>query len=133
MDALRQDPPGRGAVSQRARVRHLGEGGWSGPHYSVAYAIADSPTGPFHRAGKVLEQHPEVATGAGHHSVIPVPGSDTWYIVYHRRPLDRTSPHHRVVCIDEMHFNTDGTIRPVRITLEGVRARAPADFTEEGR
>ncbi|MCL4742230.1 MAG: glycoside hydrolase family 43 protein [Phycisphaerales bacterium] len=99
------------------------EGGWGGPHYSVAYAIADSPVGPFRRIGKILEQDPDVATGAGHHSVIPVPGSDTWYIVYHRRPLDRTSPHHRVVCIDEMHFEADGTIRPVRITHEGVRAR----------
>jgi hypothetical protein len=27
------------------------------------------------------------------------------------------------VCIDEMRFNPDGTIRPVRITFEGVRAR----------
>ncbi len=109
------------------------EGGWGGPHYSVAYAIADSPVGPFRRVGKILQQDPEVATGAGHHSVIPVPGSDTWYIVYHRRPLGRTSPHHRVVCIDEMHFDADGTIRPVKITFEGVRARPLADTTDEDR
>jgi len=99
------------------------EGGWRGPDYSVAYAIGDSPTGPFTRVGKVLQQDPRVATGAGHHSVIPVPGSDTWYIVYHRRPLGTTDGNHREVCIDEMHFNADGTIAPVRITFEGVRAR----------
>ena len=99
------------------------EGGWGGPNYSVAYAIADSPLGPFERIGKVLQQDPAVATGAGHHSVIPVPGSDTWYIVYHRRPLGDTNGNHREVCIDEMHFNPDGTIQPVRITFEGVRAR----------
>lgn len=99
------------------------EGGWQGPNYSVAYAIGASPAGPFARVGKVLQQDPAVATGAGHHSVIPIPGSDTWYIVYHRRPLGTTDGNHREVCIDEMHFNSDGTIQPVRITFEGVRAR----------
>jgi beta-xylosidase len=99
------------------------EGGWGGPNYSVAYAIGDSPTGPFSRIGKVLQQDPGVATGAGHHSVIPVPGSDTWYIVYHRRPLGTTNGNHREVCIDAMHFNPDGTIQPVKITFEGVKAK----------
>ena len=99
------------------------EGGWQGPNYSVAYAIGDAPSGPFSRVGKVLQQDPAVATGAGHHSVIPVPGSDTWYIVYHRRPLGTKNGNHREVCIDSMHFNPDGTIRPVRITFEGVKAR----------
>ena len=99
------------------------EGGWGGPNYSVAYAIADRPTGPFTRVGKVLQQDPAVATGAGHHSVIPVPGSDTWYIVYHRRPLGRTDGNHREVCIDEMRFNADGTILPVTITFDGVKAK----------
>jgi hypothetical protein len=102
------------------------EGGWGGPNYSVAYAIGDSPTGPFTRIGKVLQQDPAVATGAGHHSVIPVPGSDTWFIVYHRRPLGTTNGNHREVCIDEMRFNPDGTIQPVRITFDGVAARSVA-------
>ena len=35
------------------------EGGWTGPDYSVAYAIADSPFGPFQRIAKVLKQDPE--------------------------------------------------------------------------
>ena len=99
------------------------EGGWQGPNYSVAYAIGDSPAGPFSRVGKVLQQDPAVATGAGHHSVIPVPGSDTWYIVYHRRPIGTKNGNHREVCIDEMRFSPDGTIQPVRITFEGVKAR----------
>lgn len=99
------------------------EGGWGGPDYSVAYAIGDSPAGPFRRIGKILQQNPNIATGAGHHSVIQVPGSDTWYIVYHRRPLEDNDPNHREVCIDEMKFNPEGTIQPVRITFEGVKAR----------
>jgi beta-xylosidase len=92
------------------------EGGWGGPHYSVAYAIADSPLGPFKRIGKILQQDPEIATGAGHHSVIRIPGKDEWYIVYHRRPLDDTARDHRVTCIDKMEFNPDGTIKPVKMT-----------------
>jgi len=96
------------------------EGGWGGPNYSVAYAIADSPLGPFKRIGKILQQDPAVATGAGHHSVIQVPGKDQWYIVYHRRPLGDTGRDHRVTCIDRMEFDADGLIKPVRITAEGV-------------
>ena len=97
------------------------EGGWGGPDYRVAYAIADSPFGPFQRIGTVLQQDAAVATGAGHHSVINVPGTDRWYIVYHRRPLGETKANHRVTCIDEMHFDTDGKILPVKITFEGVK------------
>jgi len=96
------------------------EGGWTGPNYSVAYAIADSPFGPFKRKGKILQQDPAIATGAGHHSVIHPPGTDKWYIVYHRRPPDQTDRNARVVCIDLMEFDSEGNILPVKITNEGV-------------
>lgn len=96
------------------------EGGWTGPNYSVAYAIADSPLGPFERIGKILQQDPKVATGAGHHSVIKAPNRDEYYIVYHRRPLGEKDANHRVVCIDKMEFDDSGRIKPVKITFEGV-------------
>jgi beta-xylosidase len=99
------------------------EGGWTGPNYSVAYAVADSPFGPFERVGKILQQDAKVATGAGHHSVIQVPGKDEWYIIYHRRPLGETDANHRVTCIDRMYFDENGKIKPVQITFEGVEAR----------
>lgn len=99
------------------------EGGWTGPDYSVAYAIADSPFGPFKRIGKILKQDPDIATGAGHHSVINVPGSDEWYTVYHRRPKGQTDANARVTCIDEMKFDKNGHILPVKITNEGVKAK----------
>lgn len=98
------------------------EGGWTGPDYSVAYAIADSPFGPFKREAKILQQDASVATGAGHHSVINRPGTDEWFIVYHRRPLDQTDRNARVVCIDKMEFDAEGKILPVKITFEGVEA-----------
>jgi hypothetical protein len=49
-----------------------------------------------------------------------VPGTDRWYIVYHRRPLGETNANHRVTCIDEMHFDEQGFIKSVKITNEGV-------------
>ncbi|RZK41951.1 MAG: arabinan endo-1,5-alpha-L-arabinosidase [Pedobacter sp.] len=96
------------------------EGGWTGPNYSVAYAIGDSPLGPFKRIGTVLQQDPLVARGAGHHSVIQNPKTKKWYIIYHRRPLEETDGNHRVTCIDEMSFDENGLINPVKITHEGV-------------
>lgn len=99
------------------------EGDWGGPDYLVAYAISDSPLGPFERVAKILEPDPEVGTGAGHHSVINVPGSEDYYMVYHRHPLGNTSHHHRVTCIDKMTFDDNGLINPVTMTFEGVAAR----------
>ena len=92
------------------------EGGWGGPDYCVAYAISDSPFGPFQRIGKILQQDPEVATGAGHHSVIRKPGTDEYFIVYHRRPLGDTGRDHRVTCIDRLEFDEQGFILPVKMT-----------------
>lgn len=96
------------------------EGGWTGPNYSVAYAISDSPFGPFKREARILQQDLKVATGAGHHSVIHEPKSDKYYIVYHRRPLNDNTRDHRVVCIEEMTFDEEGHINPVTITFDGV-------------
>jgi beta-xylosidase len=99
------------------------EGGWGGPDYSVAYAVSDSPFGPFQRIGKILQQDPAIATGAGHHSVIHIPDTDDYYIVYHRRPLNTTEANHRETCIDRMYFDEDGMIEPVKITFSGVKRR----------
>lgn len=99
------------------------EGGWTGPNYSVAYAIGDSPFGPFERIGRILQQDPSIATGAGHHSVIRIPGTEKYYIVYHRRPLGEKDRNSREVCIDRMEFDENGFIKPVVITREGVPAQ----------
>jgi len=99
------------------------EGGWGNSSYHVAYAVADHPTGPFTRVGTILESDPAVATGAGHNSVLHLPGTDDWYIVYHRRPIPNQGRDHRVTCIDRLHFRPDGSIEPVVMTFEGVAAR----------
>ncbi|MDR1779616.1 MAG: glycoside hydrolase family 43 protein [Tannerella sp.] len=97
------------------------EGGWTGPDYFVAYAIADSPLGPFERIGTILQQDTTVANGAGHHSIIHPEGSDDYYIVYHRRPAGEKAANHRATCIERMYFDENGYIKPIKITVEGVQ------------
>ena len=95
------------------------EGDWGNSTYGVAYAKSNSPTGPFVRAGKILSTDPAVANGPGHHSVLHIPGTDDWYIVYHRHPLGTTGPNQRVMAIDRMRFNAAGDIEPVKLTKNG--------------
>ena len=100
-------------------------------YYRVRYLISESPT-EFIRNGQpakveetiVIQQDPSLQIfGTGHHSVICMPGTDDWYIVYHRftRPegvkMGLSGGYNREVCIDRMYFNPDGTIRPVKPTL----------------
>jgi beta-xylosidase len=113
-------------MAKRKGVYYLmwSEGGWTGPDYRVAYAMGSSPIGPFRRIGTILAQDGKIANGAGHHSVVNIPGTDEWYIAYHRRPLQDKDGHHREMAIERLHFNEDGTIRPVVMTNEGVAPRS---------
>jgi len=112
-------------MAKRKGVYYLmwSEGGWTGPDYRVAYAMSGSPFGPFKRAGTILQQDARIAKGAGHHSVVNIPGSDDWYIAYHRRPLTDTDGHHREMAIEHLYFNEDGSIKPVVMTTQGVAER----------
>lgn len=93
-------------------------------NYHVAYGTAKSPLGPIQVASDpiVTIQNPEKEIyGPAHNSVICKPGTDEWYIVYHRinkHYLDKSlSPGtHREVCIDRLEFNADGTIRRAELT-----------------
>ncbi len=97
------------------------EGGWADHSYRAAYGVGDNPYGPFEYGGKILENNPEVANGAGHHSVLKLPGTDDdWVICYHRRPLGESDANHRVTCLDRLEFRDDGSIAPVTLTHAGV-------------
>ncbi|MEE1152949.1 MAG: family 43 glycosylhydrolase, partial [Prevotella sp.] len=100
-------------------------------YYRVRYLISDSPT-EFVRDGKpaktektiVISQDPSKQIfGTGHHAIIQRPGTDEWYIVYHRfaRPdgvkMGWSAGYNREVCIDKIEFNEDGTIKAVRPSL----------------
>lgn len=87
------------------------------PNYHVAYGTAKSPLGPIEvAASPVILAQKDDRIGTAHNSVLRLPGSNEWVIVYHRiNPAYRGhSPGtHRQVCIDRLQFNPDGTIIPV--------------------
>jgi GH43 family beta-xylosidase len=66
--------------------------------------------------------------GTGHNSTIQVPGRDEWYIVYHRFnypngiKMGDVAGFNREVCIDKLEFNSDGGIKQVKPTHEGIKA-----------
>ncbi len=96
------------------------EGDWETSTYGVAYARSNSPTGPFIRAGKILQADAKVANGPGHHSVLRIPGTDDYLIAYHRHPLNNKEPNQRELAIDRLSFDSEGNIRPVQMTPNGL-------------
>ena len=91
-------------------------------NYRVAYGTSKSPTGPFTNQGVILKRDLSLGiVGTGHSSMVRVPGTDDWYIVYHRLALAGGDATHRETTIDRMRFTPDGKIAPVSPTLEGVR------------
>ncbi|GAB3171062.1 hypothetical protein GCM10027059_38710 [Myceligenerans halotolerans] len=82
--------------------------------YRVAYATSTSPLGPWTKQGVILSKNLDLGIkGTGHHSVVQVPGSDTWYIAYHRFAIPAGNGTNREVAIDPLTFNADGTIAVV--------------------
>jgi hypothetical protein len=86
--------------------------------YRVAYATGSSPLGPWTNRGVVLQKRLSAGIrGPGHHSAVRAPGTDTWYIAYHRFAVPAGDGTNRETAIDRMEFNADGTIRPITPTL----------------
>ena len=99
------------------------------PNYRVRYATADSPLEPLNIPEEnlvIMKDEEQEIYGTGHNSVINVPGTDDWYIVYHRftRPkgisMGGAAGFNREVCIDKLSFTEDGSIIPVKPTLKGI-------------
>lgn len=88
-------------------------------NYHVAYGTSDSPMGPITLASQpivIRQKAMDGIYGTGHNSVIRDPKSGKWYIVYHRINegyVKTGGGFHREVCIDELTFNPDGTIKEV--------------------
>lgn len=83
-------------------------------NYRVAYGTSKSPLGPIDvPANNVILQKHGLAKGTGHHAVVNVPGTDRWYIVYHRHAIPNGNGYTREVCLNRLEFNPDGMIKPV--------------------
>lgn len=102
------------------------------PNYHVRYGTMDSPLGILSGNTQILHRdnaESSLIKGTGHHSVINVPGTDEWYICYHRfntalygdqETQSSAAGNHREVCIDKLEFDENGNIKPVIPTLEGI-------------
>jgi len=104
------------------------------PDYRVAYGTSDSPLGPIkvakdrvilHKSGSVI--------GTGHHSVINVPGTDRWYIIYHRHAIPGGSGFIRETCLSPLHFNADGTIESVDVNHPAFPADSKGEPISESK
>ncbi|WP_028295958.1 family 43 glycosylhydrolase [Olivibacter sitiensis] len=91
-------------------------------NYRVRYGTSKSPLGPIEipKDNLILSKVPEKGIyGTGHNSVLQMPNSDEWYIVYHRFnipngiKMGQAAGFHREVCMDKLEFRTDGSIVPV--------------------
>ena len=92
--------------------------------YSVHYSTSATATGPWKYGGPILtsDSHHK---GPGHHSLVRMPGTEQWLIVYHRwNKRQGRGPYQgkRDVCIDLLEHAEDGSIKPVRMTDEGVKS-----------
>lgn len=91
-------------------------------NYRVRYGTSTSPYGPIQvpENNLILQKDPAKGIyGTGHNSVLQVPGTDEWYIVYHRFNypngirMGDAAGFHREVCMDRLYFDANGQIVPV--------------------
>lgn len=81
----------------------------------LAYATADSPTGPFTYRGYIVDNSVDYPGGNDHGSLICIKGQ--WYIFYHR--MTNRSIMSRRACVEKVTILPDGTIPPVEMTSLG--------------
>ncbi|PVH96506.1 glycoside hydrolase family 43 protein [Periconia macrospinosa] len=95
-------------------------------NYRVGYATSTSVHGPWTYRSVILQKDVEKGILAtGHSSIVNVPGTDDWYIAYHRFRIPGGDGTHRETTIDRLEFDAEtGLIRPVVPTLESVPAQS---------
>lgn len=84
---------------------------------TLAYAMSDSPMGPYTFRGLIMNESP-VGCWTNHHSLVEFQGE--WYLFYHHNDYSPDFDKNRSVRIDKVRFNDDGTIQQVMPTLRGV-------------
>ncbi|MFC5006455.1 family 43 glycosylhydrolase [Dactylosporangium cerinum] len=99
-------------------------GSYANNTYNVQYSTGPGPLGPWTYGGQILSAA-GAYNGPGHNGLLQYPGTDDWYLVYHRYQNANYST--RYTALDRMYFNADGSIQRVTMTSAGVEARpAPA-------
>lgn len=82
----------------------------------MAYAIADSPFGPWSYGGTIMM--PTATSNTNHPSIIDFNGRT--YFIYHNGSLPQGSGYRRVVCVEEMFFDNEGLVLPITESSTGL-------------
>lgn len=82
----------------------------------VGYAISKDIAGPWKFAGIINDVSHNCVTNRP--CIITFKGRD--YFIYHNGALPNGGSHRRSVCVEELRYNEDGTIKKVKMTREGV-------------
>jgi hypothetical protein len=83
--------------------------------FQAYYSMGDSPYGPFEYKGPV-NKNPVGAQN--HHSILEYDGQ--WYYFYHVGGAGPNPWQRRMVCVDYLYYNSDGTMQLLKMTDEGV-------------
>lgn len=90
-------------------------------HYEYYYQMSyDSPLGPWVTPENDIvstSNHQRGVYGPGHGSVFNVADTDDWYLAFLEFGRNSTN---RMTYVSPLHFNDDGTIKPVEVDLNGV-------------
>ncbi|UOQ90563.1 family 43 glycosylhydrolase [Agromyces endophyticus] len=90
-------------------------------NYRVGYATSTSVDGPWTYRGVILQKDLSLGIkGTGHSSIVNVPGTDDWFIAYHRFAMPNGDGTHRETTIDRLEIGADGLFQTVRPTLTSV-------------
>ncbi|MCP5546644.1 MAG: family 43 glycosylhydrolase [Akkermansiaceae bacterium] len=98
---------------KRGKLSYLFFGAGPLPEH-LGYSTGPSPAGPWKYGGVVME--PQSAF-TNHPGVVDFKGKT--YLFYHNAGLPGGGGFHRSVCVDELTFNADGSVNPVKPTKEG--------------
>ncbi|MCW1916806.1 family 43 glycosylhydrolase [Luteolibacter sp. GHJ8] len=107
-------------MHRRGKIYYLSysHGKWNDSSYSVHYATASSPEGPWHYRGCVLESDAK-HQGPGHHSFVENPSTKEWFIVYHRwETAKKEGPFRggRKIAVEKVDYDDKGLIKTIRMT-----------------
>ena len=86
----------------------------------ICYAMSRKITGPYEYKGILNELAGNSNTN--HQAIIQFKGK--WYFIYHNGGANvNGGSFRRAVCIDRLYYNTDGTLKRVQMTSEGVSGK----------
>ena len=88
----------------------------------LGYAMSDKPLGPYTKKGIIIDNTGcDPASWNNHGSIEEYQGK--WYVFYHRS--SHNSEFSRRVCVEEIFFEEDGTIKEVLMTSQGTEPPIP--------